>query len=42
MVAGHKGYPKAVKKNGGQRAAACSREFQVEERWRKKSHLSSA
>lgn len=42
VVAGHKGHPEAVKKKGGQRAAAGSREPQAEERWRKKSHPSSA
>ncbi len=42
VVAGHKGHPEEVKKKGGQRAAAGSREPQAEERWRKKSPPSSA
>jgi hypothetical protein len=42
VVAGHKGYPEAVKKKDDQRAAAGSRQPQAEERWRKKNHPSSA
>lgn len=42
VVAGHKGHPEEVKKKGGQRAGAGSRERLAEEHWRKKSPPSSA